>query len=348
MTLQVIGGEAITTLIARLMEDARVVAPHRREGRDQWAFQDVKDPADVCLNYVSTVIPPKKYVLPQVEALVRYRLGEHPRMEPAVESEPLVIFGAHPCDIYGLCSLDIALSDNNADPNYHERRLNVRVVGVDCEPDEWCFCGSMGTASATEGYDLFLTPCGDGYIVEVATDPGAAMVEGLPLRDASMTEIGALKQRLMDKTRSGRAIHCDVSDLPLYFTGWAESPVWAKWAEKCYSCGTCNLTCPTCFCFDVMDRMDLSLQSGTRQREWDACMTEGFAKVASGENFREDPRSRLRHRFYRKYSYLFTRYGRPYCCGCGRCVRQCLTKIDPVGVINDLLAASGKGATVRG
>ena len=141
-----------------------------------------------------------------------------------------------------------------------------------------------------------------------------------------------------------RRIHCELSSLPLYFQGFADSGVWKQWAEKCYSCGTCNLTCPTCFCFDVLDETDLSLASGVREREWDGCMLEGFAAVGSGENFREKREERLRHRFFRKYAYLFTRYGRPYCCGCGRCVRQCLVHIDPVGIINDLLAESRKGA----
>ena len=124
----------------------------------------------------------------------------------------------------------------------------------------------------------------------------------------------------------------------------AKSPVWEKQSEKCYSCGTCNLVCPTCYCFDVLDEMGLSLTEGDRVREWDGCMLEEFAEVAGDENFREDRSQRLRHRMYRKYSYLFTRYDVPFCCGCGRCARQCLVDIDPVGVINELIEAHGKEA----
>ena len=70
--------------------------------------------------------------------------------------------------------------------------------------------------------------------------------------------------------------------------------------------------------------------------------------VAPHENFRPERWQRLRHRFYRKYAYLFTRYGRVYCCGCGRCVRQCLADIDPVEVLNDLLAEGAKEASIHG
>jgi len=74
-------------------------------------------------------------------------------------------------------------------------------------------------------------------------------------------------------------------------------------------------------------------------RRWDGCMLRDFARVASGENFREHRSSRLRHRFYRKGKYIREDYGRVGCVGCGRCVRACLVKIDPVEVFNTLKAA---------
>lgn len=344
MALQVIGCEAVTQLLEKLMAEGRVVAPQQREGQKQWVFDDVRDPCDVCLDYTSTILPPKKYAFPPKEKLIHYELSERPKMEAVIEAEPLVIFGAHPCDIYGLNALDKALCDQNVDPNWAARRAQIRIVGVDCEPDEYCFCGSMGTASVSGGYDLFLTPLNGDYVVEMATPAGEAMLAGIPAREASAEEIAAVKKRLETKLRQERKINCDVNSLPMHFGNFDKSPIWAEVADKCYSCGTCNLTCPTCFCFDVLDEMDLSLASGSRYREWDGCMLEEFAQVASGENFREEREDRLKHRFFRKYSYLFTKYGEPYCCGCGRCVRQCLVHIDPVDTINSLLARSGKEA----
>lgn len=350
MTLQTISVNEIRNLLARLIEQGRVVAPQARLGDRQWAFDDLRDPADAVLQYTSTVLPPKKYAFPPKEPLVRYELQGSPTATPVVEAEPITLFGVHPCDIYGLEALDTSFSDVHPEPNYLERRAKMRVIGIDCEPDEWCFCSSMGTATVDSGYDIFLTPLPDEehYLAEIATPAGEEMVAGLDIRDATGSEVGYLKTHLAKKTQKDRKLNCEATNLPLLFTGFAESPVWERWAQKCYSCGTCNLTCPTCFCFDVLDQMDLSLHSGERVREWDGCMLEEFAHVASGENFREDRRERLRHRFFRKYAYLFTRYGKPYCCGCGRCVRQCLVKIDPVGVINDLIATHGKGATIGG
>jgi len=350
MTLQVIGVDAIRSLLAGLMQQGRVVAPHARPGDRQWVFDDLKDPADAVLDYTTTVLPPKKYAFPPKETLVHYTVTPEPSAQAVIESAPLVLFGVHPCDIYSLCALDTAFSDQHAEANYLEKRSTMRIIGIDCEPDELCFCGSMGTASVDTGYDLFLTPLPgkQTYLLEVATEDGEHMVRGIQTRDATPAELGHLKTHLHQKMQRERDIHCDIINLPLLFAGFADSPVWARQAEKCYACGTCNLTCPTCFCFDVLDEMDLSLGAGDRVREWDGCMLEGFAAVAGGENFRENREERLRHRFFRKYAYLYTRYGKPYCCGCGRCVRQCLVSIDPVAVINDLLQTHGKGATVGG
>jgi NAD-dependent dihydropyrimidine dehydrogenase PreA subunit len=51
-----------------------------------------------------------------------------------------------------------------------------------------------------------------------------------------------------------------------------DSHAWEKRADKCYSCGSCNLVCPTCYCFDVLESVDISLNSGERTRRWDGCL----------------------------------------------------------------------------
>lgn len=348
MTVRVIDQDGVRGLVEKLQEEAKVVAPHRREGENQWAFQEVTDPDKICLQYTSTILPPKEFAFPMRETFLRMKRGEIPQAEAVIEAEPIVLFGVHPCDIYALECLDVAYCDEHVDPNWAARREQMRIVGVDCVPDEHCFCASMGTARVDSGYDLFLTLLGDEYLVEVGTEAGEQMLTGLPTREATAGEIAQAKKQFAEKIKQERQLNDDYRNLPLRFSGAADYELWEKYAEKCYGCGTCNLVCPTCFCFDVIDEVSLDLAEAWRDRVWDGCMLEGFAEVASGENFREERAQRLRHRFYRKYSYLFTKYGRPYCCGCGRCVRQCLVHIDPVEVINDLLKESQKEVVARG
>ncbi|MCD6351659.1 MAG: 4Fe-4S dicluster domain-containing protein [Armatimonadetes bacterium] len=346
MALKAVSQEAVRGLMAKLKESMRVVAPHRREGRNQWEFSDVEDPAKVSLEYTSTILPPKKYAFPTQDVLVHYKLGEKFEAEAVLQAEPIALFGVHPCDIYALECLDISMTDQYADPNWVERRKAMRIIGVDCQPDEWCFCASMKTATVSSGYDLFLTPINDWteFVADAATAEGEEMLAMIDSREATSEDLAQVRAWQSNKVAAQRERHIntDINDLPLHFTGFADSEVWQRWADKCYSCGTCNITCPTCFCFDVLDQIKLTLDEGYRTRVWDGCMLEDFALVAPHENFREERSERIRHRFYRKYAYLFTRYGRAYCCGCGRCARQCLADIDPVTVINELLAEARK------
>ena len=118
--------------------------------------------------------------------------------------------------------------------------------------------------------------------------------------------------------------------------------LWDELAMDCFSCGSCNLVCPTCYCFDVRDSWNIDQTTGQRTRYWDACMTREFAAVtmAGGqkENFREHHSSRFRHRFMRKAAYLYDKLGGPACTGCGRCSAACTANIaDPVRVLNAIM-----------
>ena len=344
MALKVLDETGIAQLVERLRADMRVVGPTIKE-RDFVHFAEVRDPAELVLQYTTTTIPPKQFLLPPREDILRFKAGEELEVKPILEGEPTALMGVHPCDIYAIGCQDLVYRENGADPHYFERRNKLKIIGVDCMPDEWCFCASMGTARVETGYDLFLTPVDGEYICEVGTAGGGELLEAVPGRAGEPKDLAALKAHLDHKISSQtRKIECDVSALPLHFTAFEGAETWKSTAERCYSCGTCNLVCPTCVCFDVQDEVEMDLTTGTRRRAWDGCMLRDFAVVAGGENFRDEPYERLRHRFYRKYAYLFAKFGMPFCCGCGRCVRQCLADIDPVEVINSLLAETKKGA----
>jgi len=103
--------------------------------------------------------------------------------------------------------------------------------------------------------------------------------------------------------------------------------VWEAIARRCFACGSCNTTCPTCYCWDVYDDVAVDLTKGCRVRRYDSCQLDPFAEVAGGENFRKDRSSRLRHRMFRKGKYILDQTGRSGCVGCGRCERACVADI---------------------
>ncbi|MEM2878657.1 MAG: 4Fe-4S dicluster domain-containing protein [Candidatus Hadarchaeales archaeon] len=334
-------------LIARIISSGTdVYAPVRQENGAN--FKRIKSVDDVVWGRPQTVIPPKFLMFPQSETLLKYETDGGVSVSPVVESRPAVLLGAHPCDINAIFLLDKVFSEKNVDENYVRRRENVTIVGVEClEPcSNESFCSRKDSAMPWGGYDLFLTDIGDRFYVEIGTKKGETFLAGSG-RKPSGDEKRRLKiqrekkDRLFDRRQ--KKLKPELKDLPKLLRERYDSEVWRKRGERCLSCGSCNIVCPTCYCFDVRDCLDLNLRNGERFRSWDGCMLTDFTRVASGEVFREDRGARLRHRTNRKDLYLFEKWKRTFCTGCGRCNTACLTKIvSPLEIENELYAEARK------
>jgi ferredoxin len=341
MSLWVIDKKAMAPFVTNMMGDYRVVGPLAKGIK--FAFGEIEDPADLRLDYDTSILPPKKYLQPQVERMMTFTRTGKPVVETALEAPPTVILGVHTCDLHGLKVLDEAFGQGYPDAYYLERRKNTLLVGIEClEPcDEKSFCKSMDTLTVFDGYDLHLTDMGDAYAVSVGSDVGRALLTRYSeARQAAEADMQRLNRVLGAKwPRFPYKLGFDAGELAPLMRQSYDSPVWDKLAEICLACGQCTLVCPTCFCFNVTDVVELNLQDGERLRQWDSCQLDEFARVAGGENFREHQAARLRHRFMRKGRYLFEKYGELGCTGCGRCARACLVDISPVDVFNELHGA---------
>ncbi len=308
--------------------DVEVVGPKRKDGK--YAFGKLTAANEMCLAYDTTLLPPKIYLLPQKETLIRFELGEQPKIEPVVEAKPTILFGVHPYDIKAIELLDTAFSTTNPDINYLSRREKTIIVGIDClNPNPNAFCPSLGTAIAETGFDLMLTDIGDSYVVAVGSSKGEELLdnyaEGKEATSSDLIRRDQARQKALTKYKTGLNVTLDELT-ELLDKSW-DSPLWKERSEQCLSCGSCVMVCPTCFCFDVQDDIALNLKDGERYRQWDACMLPDFALVAGGGNFRKDRESRYRHRLYRKGKYVWERWGKLGCVGCGRCASACLADI---------------------
>jgi len=78
---------------------------------------------------------------------------------------------------------------------------------------------------------------------------------------------------------------------------------WETMAERCIGCTNCTMVCPTCFCYDVQDRVDLRLETVLRERTWDSCFSLQFAAVHGG-NFRGPLKNRYRHLIHKLYYWV--------------------------------------------
>ena len=334
--------------LVRLARQTRLMAPTKR-GRQSFAFAWVDDPREVAIDYVRTILPPKQAFLPAREKLLDFRLRPVQESTPAIEDEPFVLFGIHPCDLAAIGQLDWAMTSRHSvpDPHYIARRKAGAIIGVECQPDEYCFCTSVGTSGTREGADLFLTPANGGYLTEVLTPRGEELLQAAPsVREASPEERAVGQGWAAEKQkRCTCRLVGEMAEWPDRLEARYESEVWDRTASRCYSCGTCTSVCPTCFCFDVWDEVNIGLTAGTRQRRYDSCQLQDFALVAGPQNFRGERTDRVRHRWLRKFVYLMREYGKPFCVGCGRCTTACTADISLTDVLNAVLAETEEVAS---
>ncbi len=337
MSLKVITKSAMHDFVASLQRGYRVVGPRPVDGR--YIFDDVASPAELHLDYTQTILPPKKYLFPQREELMRYRLdGSQP--EPVFDTQPTVVLGVHSCDLHAIELLDQVFSTGQVDRHYLKRRENTVLISVECvRPcSEHSFCKSMGTLTATGVFDLHLTDMGDRYAVDVATERGAVLLDQhAQTREAAPEDFQCLNQILAEKwPRFPYRLEMDVTELPSLMRTTMKSPLWDELGKRCLGCAACTNVCPTCYCFNVEDEVDFAMTAGRRMRMWDSCLLEEFALVAGGHNFRKSQALRQRHRFLRKGQYQTDTYHLLGCVGCGRCAQACLVPITPVDTFNTL------------
>jgi sulfhydrogenase subunit beta (sulfur reductase) len=304
---------------------------------ERFAFRRLNRWSEIRLDYPRTILPLKKYFLPPRERLFRYRRAEGYVPETADLERRVVLFGVHACDIYGLNILDQVFGGRYPDPYYQTRRRNVAVIGIDCTPDEHCFCRSMRADFVTKGFDLFLQDLGDRYLTFVGTALGDDMVlaTGSLFAEVTPDDLAEYKRRSAERERAFR-LEAEIRDLPEIFEMEFGSSLWDELGERCLSCGACSMVCPTCYCYDVMDEADLGTLDGSRSRAWDSCLFASHAVVAGGENFRKSRSSRVKFRFYHKQRGFVAEYGRPSCVGCGRCLEVCPAGIDIIEIIQRL------------
>ena len=335
------GGEVLDWL--RSLMDAHPLFFPRKHGKVNYRFAEV----DACSllqfqTYRPTVVPPVKIIVPAREELFKFLKKPDGAVEltPSLDTSFRVLAGVRPCDLKGLFLMDLFFQDGVEDPYYLARRENTAVIGYACSApcDDRAFCAAVDSLDHRKGADVFLTPVrGDLVLIEAQTDRGRVLLDGVGFdrcNDGPARKVGAVADRPDDFGRPLKAGPGELADM--IGKQW-KSPVWDKHVERCFSCGSCNLVCPTCYCFDVYDDMNLDATSGSRERTWDGCMLPNFSIVAGQHNFRPDPASRQRHRVKRKFEYLPRRFDHgSVCVGCGRCGRQCTSGIDIHDIVNDL------------
>jgi sulfhydrogenase subunit beta (sulfur reductase) len=327
--------------IKSLAKTMKVYAPVAK-GHNNFAFEEVTTAAEISMKYIPTILPPKKYFMPPREKLLDFDLtGGKPADKANLDAPEIAVFAVHTCDLAGIQCLNMVFSERPRDYNFLRRKEKIIIIGLEC--NDYCdgnaSCALVGNHFPNGGYDLFFTDIGDKYIIHVNTQKGEALVEGMGLAKAGVQDFSALdKVREAKKKAFQNEIGVDPKKLPAIFARSGNSKVWKDVGDRCVSCGNCTNVCPTCYCFDMTDTVDLDMKTGSRDRTWDSCQFDTFATVAGGENFRAERAERQRHRYNRKFKYSLDKFYRAFCTGCGRCTRTCMAKINLKDTLKALAA----------
>ncbi|MCX6767734.1 MAG: 4Fe-4S dicluster domain-containing protein [Candidatus Micrarchaeota archaeon] len=292
-----------------------VAAPVKRNGVR--SFELISDETELDLSGLPEYSA-KKFFFPPRELLYGYKVtAKGVEITPAAPpEEELVVFGMRPCDVKAVEVTDRFFLEYGArDPYYAARRKKITVVGIySAKKGEHFYCDMLGNTFA-EGADLILWDAGKHFLVESKTAKGE--------------KLAATARRLLEPTKEKP----EPIDCPVNFDRGAvrelpeDDPLWKELGDKCLDCGACTTVCPTCTCFDIVDEPALDGKSGARYRVWASCTTDDFTRVAGGYVFRKDEAARARFRTLHKFDYTTRQYGLISCTGCGRCSRECLTKV---------------------
>jgi formate hydrogenlyase subunit 6/NADH:ubiquinone oxidoreductase subunit I len=324
-----LNNKQLPSFIGHLKKQGTVFAPHKK-GDASFSFKKVEETKAVILDYNRTLNSVKKYFLPARERLLSFSKEDNSFQKGKIEKEKKIFLGVHSYDLKAVLKLDYNFSQGNPEENYLLRRQNSIFIGVSFTPDEYHFSQSVGIPiHDTEGFDIYLERNTDGYTVKIITEKGTKLTD-------KFEGFSKANDNPSNHTHFQNKLKYNYNRLSEVFEHSWNADVWEEVAKKCVGCGTCNLVCPTCYCFDVEDNFDLSLQSGTRDRSWDGCMLNSFAAVAGGENFRKTLAERQRHRIHRKFKYISDITGEPWCVGCGRCTAYCTAGISIVEIVNQL------------
>jgi ferredoxin len=316
-----------------LAQERTLIAP--RDVQNVLLYRPIQNTVDIVWNYVRPVMSIKEAFFPSTERMINIeKNGQTVKLSEFHPEGERILFGVRPCDARGLFALDaLFLETEPVDPYYAQRRDNTTIIGMACsQMADTCFCTSTGGApDDPTGMDIMIYPVDTGYHVQVLTDKGEKVSEGL--------EVETYEYEMQSSPPNPIYSIPEKDTWPAQF----DDTFWEEMSERCLSCRICAYVCPTCRCFDVRDE---TIQSGNgsnlyeRIRCWDSCAGTVYRRIAGGHNPREAKGERLRNRFFCKFYYFPEQYGPMACTGCGRCIDACPVNIDITEVIQHLQEVS--------
>ncbi len=232
-----------------------------------------------------------------------------PALQPTVSR---AVIGARACDVRALAILERTQTGGpHVDPTFAANRAGLFVVAVDCEqPAPTCFCDTAGGGPVAEdGFDLALTelegPRAVTYLVRAGSDDGRSLVERLHLAPAPDDHVRIAREYRAQARQQFIRVMPESAETAVRDP---DHPRWDEVADRCLTCGNCTAVCPTCFCTDMDDRVELDGTTATRTRIWDTCFSLEYSHLGEGA-LRASRRARFRQWLTQKVGTWHEQFG---------------------------------------
>ena len=238
--LHAISFENFDRFVNELVRKADVFGPVKRKVT---SYEKINSASELYFNSLTEYCAKGLFFKPG-ELILRYRNGTATAPEFPKQKRK-VLLGLRLCDLAAIKKQDAAFGARPEDPYYKWRRENTLLFGYhqkNCG-DGWCFCQSVDLDA---DFDLIFYKRFDHYLVESGSDPGKKVIEEFGQFFDNTDYVMTADDRKIDNQLKLDDIRID----DIY-----SSHEWKKLADDCFSCGVCNVLCPTCSCFEFKDKV---------------------------------------------------------------------------------------------
>ncbi|MGC9048746.1 MAG: 4Fe-4S dicluster domain-containing protein [Patescibacteria group bacterium] len=279
----------------------------------------------------------KKLFLPSREKLFEFIPNQKIRAILSPESSKLAIFGFSTLD---LKALNLWRQVFEKDIYFQKRFKNVLIIGYGPAPEEegqfrlWQPQYEEDILEHIQ-FDIFLMKRGSQLEIFTGTRVGQKLLDEMGYKNYQHVQFtGIIKEEGVEPWV------IEVRDKLRKMT--PQDSLWQELGRKCIECGKCSIVCPTCFCFDINDKIVNHTNSITnnyesvRERCWASCFYHEFSEIAGGQKFLKTTAERIYFWYYHKFVRIPDEYSIPGCIGCGRCTKVCPVGIDICRVLEQI------------
>ena len=129
MSLTIIPKIELSNFIGCLLSRYHVAGPVASDGG--FAFDLIKDPDELRLDYRTTILPPKKFLLPPREVLFHFELDTNGWVQASYQAHPTVLIGVHTCDLHSFQLLERVFTGGYPDSSYIDRSRQTLIISIE-------------------------------------------------------------------------------------------------------------------------------------------------------------------------------------------------------------------------